>query len=148
MVKSTIVYRESAPEQEIAFIDRGYPKKYIFPHKVYCIPKPGPDALRLERWMVGIQPKATHLTLTLHATGEALSEFPGDLFFNKDLVVHQQHFGVPGHLAFASLVSSGKDFYALQVIGDPVQRRARAPAFRQLLSSRFRGWHPPAGSRS
>lgn len=139
-MKFKIIYRELAPEQEIAFIDRGYARKYVFPHKVYCIPKPGLDAVQFERWMLGDLRNVMHLTLTLHATGEALSGFPDDLFFDKDLIVHQQHFGVPGHVALANLASSGKDLYALQIVGDAVQRRTRVKTYSERLRKRFRGW--------
>jgi len=139
-VKSKIIYRELAPEREAAFVDRGYAKKYVFAHKSYCIPKPGPDAVSLERRMLGNQRTMKHLTLTLHATGETLSGFPDDLLFDKSLVIHQQHFGVPGHVAYANLTSSGKDLYALQIVGDPIQRRTRAKTYSERLRRGFRGW--------
>jgi hypothetical protein len=139
-VRRTIVYRELDAQWLSRFVDLGYPKTHIFPHKIFAIPKPGPDAERLAKWMLGDQRGLTHWTLLLHATGEDLLSFPGELFFDKDLVIHQQHFGEVGHVAFAYVISAGKNLYVLQLVSDPVQRRTRAPQFQERLKRCFRGW--------
>jgi len=139
-VKRLIVYRELEDAQQDLFLGLGYPRKYVFPHHTYRIPKAAPDALRLANWMLGKEPRIEHFTLLLHAAPERLSGFPADLFLNNDLFIHRQQFGRPGHLAFAALALSGRNLYVLTMVSDLVQRRTRAGKHQYRIRKYFRGW--------
>ncbi|MGD2055748.1 MAG: hypothetical protein PVJ15_03000 [Gammaproteobacteria bacterium] len=135
-----LIYHELQPQHLSQFLQRGYRRKYVFAHRTYHIPKPAPDAVRLAHWMLDEPRGVKFWTVTLHATGESLSGLPPDLFFNYDLVIHRQQFGIPGHIAFANLAGTGRRLHVLQMVGDPVQRRQRAGRHREHLRNRFRGW--------
>jgi hypothetical protein len=78
--------------------------------------------------------------LTLHATGDVLSRFPHDLFFDDEVVWHRQQYGQPGHVAFAMFVTAGKSLYGLNYVSDIVQRQSRAQDHRTQIQARFNGW--------
>lgn len=139
-MKRRILYRELEAGQQDLFLELGYPRKYIFPHRTYCLPKAAPDALRLAKWMVGKEPRVGHFTLLLHATPERLCGLPADLFLNNDLFIHRQQFGRPGHVAFATLAVAGRNLYVLGMVSDLVQRRSRAGKHKDRIRLRFRGW--------
>src|SRR5215510_16782 len=100
-------YHEIGPERIIEFLTRGYKRRHTFPHRLYYLPKCGPDGLQLARSMCGPCRLDELSEIVLYAHSEALSEFPEKLFFDDDLSWHQQQFGKPGQLATANLLHRG-----------------------------------------
>ena len=135
-----ITYREITSAQLPDFIDRGYRQRQFFPHKTFTIPKCGPDAFELSANMVGHNAAEAYWVIALHATGDVLRRFPSDLFFDDDVVWHRQHYGQPGHIAYAVFITCGTSLYGLNYVSDIVQRQNRAQTYRSQIQSRFNGW--------
>ena len=89
---------------------RGHLVATLLPPPAIRLPKGGPTA---SSWPDGCAATTLAPTscweLVLYALPPALDEFPSELFFDDDIVWHQQHFGLPGHVATASLVERGGD---------------------------------------
>jgi hypothetical protein len=90
--------------------------------------------------MCGTREPAQLREILLFATGAALDEFPPELFFDDDLVWHQQQFGLPGHIASASLVLDGNRLYVTTLVSDIVQRISRRREYKTRLEKLFKGW--------
>jgi hypothetical protein len=134
--------RDFSEERRIQFLEGGYNRKRpFFPHRIYYVPRAGPDALKLARRMRGIREPDALWEILLFAHGPVLDQFPDDLFFDDDLIWHQQQLGKPGHVAYACLAVSGEDLHGLNYVSDLVQRQSRVSAYRSRIENRFGGWH-------
>jgi len=120
---------------------KGYKLRHFFPHRFYYLPKCGPDGFTLAARMCGWTDTSACWEIVLYADRAVLEEFPDELFFDDDLVWHQQHFGRVGHIASADLVLDGTSLYAMAHVSDIVQRIGRRPRYRTRIEKRFRGWH-------
>lgn len=138
-VKDSSCFREISSDKIDEFFEKGYQKRYFFPHKIYYLPKCGPDALRLARRMCGESIPNQHWEVLLHAT-RSLDEFPEELFFDNDLIWHQQQLGKTGHIAYACLVIKGSNLYGLNYVSDLVQRISRKREYKTRIENRFKGW--------
>jgi peptidoglycan/xylan/chitin deacetylase (PgdA/CDA1 family) len=78
--------------------------------------------------------------LVLYADGECLEGFPRDLFFDRDLIWHQQHFGLLGQVATADLFEDGDRLFSMAHLSDLVQRIPRRREFKTQIEKRFHGW--------
>ena len=67
--------------------------------------------------------------------------FPNDLFFDNDIVWHQEHFGKPGQIATANLIIDGDNLYTLEHVSDIVQRIHLRKEYRTRINSCFGHWH-------
>jgi hypothetical protein len=139
-MRTEILYRELHPDQVTRFVERGYRPRQFFPHRIYAIPKCGPDAMKLTRSMAGRLDRPQYWTLLVHSTSPVTDRFPPGLFFDDDLVWHRQHYGLPGHVAFGLLTVTGTRMYGLNFVSDPVQRQSRRPDYRTQIQRRFNGW--------
>jgi len=79
--------------------------------------------------------------IVLYAAPALIEEFPNDLFFDDDLVWHQQHFGRAGQIATANLWVDGGKLYSMVHISDLVQRIGRRREHKTRIENRFKGWH-------
>jgi len=70
-----------------------------------------------------------------------MDEFPEELFFDNDIIWHQEHFGKPGQIASANLIIDGDKLYSLDRISDIVQRIYLRKEYRTRINSCFRHWH-------
>ncbi len=134
-------FREITEERLKDFSHKGYKKRYFFPHRIYHVPKCGPDALKLAGRMCEMFVPDALWEILLFAHGPVLDEFPHELFFDDDLIWHQQQLGKPGHVAYACLGVRGEDLYGLNYISDLVQRQSRVSANRSRIENRFGGWY-------
>jgi hypothetical protein len=91
--------------------------------------------------MCGIDDPAAMWEIVLYAGPEALAEFPSDLFFDDDLIWHQQQFGRPGQVATASLVVNGPIVHSITHVSDLVQRISRRRAHKTRIEKVFKGWN-------
>ncbi|MGD2147299.1 MAG: hypothetical protein PVH41_11445 [Anaerolineae bacterium] len=133
-------YREIAGARLPEFLDRQYKQRHFIPHDSYFLPKCGPDGLKMARRMCGIGDPSKLWEVVLYAHSPLIDEFPADLFFDDDLVWHQQQFGKVGHIAFADLVVKGRVAYGMNYISDLVQRISRRREHKTRVDNRFKGW--------
>jgi hypothetical protein len=91
--------------------------------------------------MCAIADLDAHWELVLHATGSALRDIDPRLFFDDEVVWHQQQLGLPGQIATANLVVDGSRLYTFVHISDLVQRISRRRSQKTLIEKRFKGWH-------
>lgn len=114
----------------------------FFPHRVVRLRKGGPDGLKLARRFLGPDVMASQLIeLVLYALPPVVDEVPAEVFFDDDIVWHQQQFGLPGHVATASIVDDGGDLYVTTLVSDLVQRcGARRRELKTRVEKRFQGW--------
>ena len=78
--------------------------------------------------------------IVLFADESMTSDFPRELFFDPDIVWHQQQFGKNGQLATANLMVSGSTLYSMVHISDVVQRISRQREYKTRIENRFKGW--------
>ena len=124
-----------------AFAARGFRRSHAFPHRVVRLPKAGPDGYKLAKRMCGDVHPDQLWELVLYALPPALDGLPDELFFDDDIVWHQQQFGLPGQIASINLVERGEDIYAMVLVSDVVQRIGRRRAYKTWIENRFAGWH-------
>ena len=123
------------------FAARGYKRRHFFPHRLYHLPKCGPDGMKLAGRMCGIEDPEAMWEIVLYAEPEVLAEFPPDLFFDDDLIWHQQQFGRPGQIATASLVVDGHTAHSITHVSDVVQRISRRREHKTRIEKVFEGWN-------
>lgn len=134
-------YREITAERADEALATGYQRRHFFPHRLYYLPKCGPDGFKLAEKMCGTTEPATCWEIILYAAPPLLDDLPVELFFDDDLIWHQQHFGRPGQVASADLVVDGETIHAMAHVSDLVQRIGRRRAHLTQVEKRFRGWH-------
>jgi hypothetical protein len=141
-MSATIItrFREVAAERADEFVAKGYKRRYFFPHRIYHLPKCGPDGLRLAIPMCGVDDPAAMSEIVLYADRAMLADFPADLFFDDDVVWHQQQFGLPGQVASVNVVVDGATVYSMLHISDLVQRVTRRREHKNRIRTRFKGW--------
>lgn len=122
------------------FLASGYKLRHFFPHRVYRVPKCGPDGLKIAGWMCGIEDPAAMWQLVMYATGETLEPFPAELFFDDEIVWHQQQFGRVGQVASANVVLDGEEAYSTVHVSDLVQRISRRREHKTRVEKVFKGW--------
>jgi peptidoglycan/xylan/chitin deacetylase (PgdA/CDA1 family) len=133
-------FREIARDREPEFLRRGYRPRHVFAHRLYQLPKCGPDGYKLALDACGIDNLSAHWQLLLYAGPSLVEEFPSEVFFDDDVMWHRQQFGRPGQVASATLVLDGRDAYSLVHQSDLVQRIGRIPGWRSRIENRFKGW--------
>lgn len=136
-----VSYGIIAPDRCPEFVRNGFRQRWFFPHRLYYLPKCGPDGFKIASWMCGgIHPDQLW-ELVLFAEPSLVRQFPEELFFDDDIIWHQQQFGRPGQVASANLVVQGKDLYTMVHISDLVQRISRRRALKTRIENRFKGWN-------
>src|SRR3954454_15886514 len=133
-------FREITEERAGEFAAKGHRRRHFFPHRIYHLPKCGPDGFRLAQRMGAKDDPASMWELVLYADSAMLTEFPPDLFFDDDLIWHQQQFGRPGQIASASIVLDGRTVYSITHVSDLVQRISRRREHKTRIENRFEGW--------
>jgi hypothetical protein len=140
MAHSTVTFREISGDRLDEFLVKGYKERHFFPHRFYFLPKGGPDGLKMAQRMCGIADPNALWEIALYASGPAVDSFPEELFFDPDLIWHQQHGGKRGQVATANLVVKGRNVYGMNYISDLVQRISRRREFKTRIENRFKGW--------
>lgn len=123
------------------FLQAGFRGRDFFPHRIRYLPKCGPDGAKLAKRMCDIDGRDASWQVVLHATGPAVEQLPRELFFDRDVVWHQQHFQEAGQVASASLAGLGTTVYTMAHQSDLWQRIARRPEHRTRVQKAFQGWH-------
>jgi hypothetical protein len=128
-------------DDRITLLEHHFNGKHpFFPHRASYIPKAGPDALQLASRMCGILQPGRLWEILLYAHGPILDTFPDELFFDKDVIWHQQHFGVKGHIAYACIALKDRTLYGLNYVSDLVQRISRRRNYKTRVENRFKSW--------
>src|SRR5436190_23545710 len=111
-------YRRISSERIGEFCQKGYKKRYFFPHKIYYLPKCGPDGFRLAKWMCGDCNLDQLWEVVIYADKPTVAEFPQEIYFDDDLVWHQQQFGKAGQIATANLLLDDHRLFSMVHISD------------------------------
>ena len=69
-----------------------------------------------------------------------IDEFAQALFFDDDVIWHQQQFGKSSQVATANLMRAGDSLYSMVHISDLVQRISRKREFKTRIENQFKGW--------
>lgn len=128
-------------ERRDEFVGKGYRQRWFFPHTIRYLPKCGPDGFKIARWMLGDVRPDQMWEIVLHAAPSLVSQFPADLFFDDEIVWHQQQLGRPGQIATANLVVRGSELFTMVHISDLVQRISRRRPLKTRIENRFKGWN-------
>lgn len=128
-------------ERRALFLQAGYPGRSFFPHEIYYLPKAGPDGVKAaERSELPTNPEMLWEIL-LYALPPLRDEFPETLYFDDDIVWHQQHLQKRGLIATANVVLQDKALYTNNHVSDLVQRISRRREYKTRIENRFKGWH-------
>lgn len=130
-----------AADRSDEFVRKGYRQRWFFPHTVRYLPKCGPDGFKIAQRMCGDVRPDQIWELVIHAAPSLVEQFPGDLFFDDDIVWHQQQFGRPGQIATANLVVRDNELFTMVHISDVVQRISRRRSLKTRIENRFKGWN-------
>jgi len=133
-------FREAKVTALVRFRAAGFKQRHFFPHRVYVLPKAGPDGMYLCERMMGIREPSALREFILYALPPVSTEIPRDVYYDDDLQWHRQQFGIDGHVACADVAVSGSCLHCYLLISDLVQRVARVPACRTRIDNRFKGW--------
>jgi hypothetical protein len=136
----TLSYWEISEGRREEAIARGFKSRHFFAHRAHYVPKCGPDHLKLAQWMGGHSNPSACREVILYADHPAVDEFPEWLFFDDDLIWHQQQFGRVGQIATANLVLDGTAVYTNALVSDLVQRISHQRAFKTRVETVFHGW--------
>jgi peptidoglycan/xylan/chitin deacetylase (PgdA/CDA1 family) len=137
----TVTWREITGDRVEEFVAKGHRRRHVFPHCLYYLPKCGPDGYRLAVSMCGETRPERMWEIVLYADESLLGEFPRELFFDDDLVWHQQQFGLPGQIATADVVVRGRELWSMAHVADTVQRISRRREHKTRIEKVFAGWH-------
>lgn len=132
-------FRESESAEN--FLSAGFKQRYWFPHRIYCLPKGGPDGLKLANRMTGRREPERMREFVLYARTPVVARFPREIFYDNDLQWHQQQFGIDGQIACANVLHEGSALRCYLIVSDIVQRVSRLPKFRTQIDNRFHGWN-------
>lgn len=133
-------FRVISADRAGEFVARGHRRRRFFPHRVYRLPKCGPDGFRLAQAMCGNADPSAMRQLLLYADESLLMEFPRELFFDDELNWHREQFGRPGQVASASLVMDGETVYGITYVSDLVQRIGLRREHKTRVEKVFEGW--------
>ncbi len=139
-VATSAAYRDVGANRLEDFLAAGFHARHWFPHRVRYVPRPGSDGQVLAESMYGVRDPSRLRQVLLHAQERALDDIPVAVFFDRDLVWHQQHLGLPGHVAAANLIVAGRDLLTTARYSDLVQRISRRRDLSTRIEKRFRGW--------
>jgi hypothetical protein len=90
--------------------------------------------------MCGERDLDRHWQLLLYADPALVEQFPRSLFFDDDLIWHQQHFGRPGQVASATVLIGSGVLYSMVHHADLVQRIGRFREHKTQIEKQFGGW--------
>jgi hypothetical protein len=133
-------FRQVVAERADEWAAMGHRHRHFFAHRLFQLPKCGPDGFKLARAMHGTEDLDHHWQLLVFADDALAGRFPRELFFDDDVLWHQQHFGRPGQVASVSLVVEPEAVYTMVHQSDLVQRIGRAREHKTQVENRFRGW--------
>lgn len=133
-------FREVTAERVHEYVAKGHKRRRFFPHRIYHLPKCGPDGFQHALRMCDKDDPAMMRQILLYAGPPVLAAFPTDFYFDDDLIWHRQQFGRPGQVASANIVLEDATVYSMGHLSDLVQRISRRREHKTKVSKHFRGW--------
>jgi hypothetical protein len=133
-------FRQIGAERAAEWEQKGHRRRHFFAHRLFQLPKCGPDGFKLAQAMLGEHELDSHWQVLLYADPELVERFPRELFFDSEVLWHQQHFGRPGQVASASIVLGSGVLHSMVHQSDLVQRIGRVREHRTQVENRLRGW--------
>lgn len=140
-MQQVLRYHEITAERKPEFIARGYKGRYFFPHRAVYLPKPLSDQAAIAKRSWGIDEPEALCSVALYASEELIERFPRDLFFDHEVMLHDEHMGRPGLVATAHLYRDGDKLYTDEHQSDLVQRIAARREHKSQVEKRFGSWH-------
>jgi hypothetical protein len=134
------VFRQIGADRAAEWEEKGHRRRHFFAHRLFQLPKCGPDGYKIAEWMCGEQELDHHWQLLLYADPALVERFPRELFFDDDLGWHRQHFGRLGQLASASVLLRPGVLFSMVHQADLVQRIGRRREHKTQIETQFRGW--------
>ena len=134
-------FRSIGAERRDEALSKGYRAARFFPHRFYVLPKCGPDGLKVAQRMCGTTAAEECWQLLLYADDPVCRLFPDDLYFDDEVVWHQQQYGRRGQVASATLLRRGDVLRTVIHQSDLVQRISRRREHKTQIENRFKGWH-------
>ncbi len=135
-------FREAPESRRAEFVGAGFKERHFFPHRVFVVPKGGPDGYKLATRMLGATDPGRMLEFLLYAAPPLDEAFPDALYFDDEVQWHQQQFGLRGQVGCANVwrEAGGRALRCTLLLSDLVQRISRAPVHRTQIDNRFKGW--------
>jgi hypothetical protein len=133
-------FHELTAQREDEWVALGHHRRHFFAHRVYRLPKCGPDGYKLSQGMTGHSDPAVMREIVLYADPGLLDGLPSEVFFDDEIVWHQQQFGLPGQVATANVVLEGDVVWSMVHLSDVVQRISRRRDLKTRVEGRFKGW--------
>lgn len=137
----SVRYRYCGREEMKALEGCGFRESRIFPHQIYYLRKCGPDGFLLAKQMYGLTDPSEMYQVQLYAHESLQNLLPADLWFDNELLWHQQQFGMQGQIATADVVLAGDALYATVRFSDVVQRISRFRPYKTKIEKQFAGWN-------
>jgi len=134
------IFRQIDANRAAEWLAKNHKLRHFFPHRLFSLPKCGPDGYRLAQAMWGLDTLEAHWQLLMYADSALIEDFPRELFFDDDLIWHQQHLGRWGQVASASIAIHSGVMFTSTHFADLVQRVARVRGHRTQIEKRLRGW--------
>lgn len=134
-------FREIGEDRLPEFLAKGYKQRHLFPHRLYYLPKCGPDAFQIASARWSDSDPEQMWELVLYADRSVTKHFPNELFFDDDVIWHRQHFGKVGQVASANLIVREGILYTTVHISDLVQRISRRRDLKTRVENTFKGWN-------
>ncbi len=134
-------YHQITDDRKDEFVARGYKGRYFFPHRAYYLPRPLPEQIKTARRFWNITDPDALWCVLLYANDETVSRFPTDLFFDPEVMIHNEHMGRPGLVASAPLYIDGDRLYTDEHQSDLVQRVIHRREHKSQVEKRFGTWH-------
>lgn len=133
-------YRLVPAARQREFSVGGIAPRYTFGHRLYLIPKAGPDAVRLAG-RAGLSTRADRVfQLLLVADRDVQAKVSDELWFDPELNWHRLHLGRPGVVASASLLRGESTLFGLTYVSDVVSRISRRREDKTRVDKVFKGW--------
>lgn len=137
---TAVRFRHVGGDRGAEWVAKGHRRRHFFAHSLFQLPKCAPDGYRVAQAMWGLSDLSAHWQLLLYADPVLLEGLPEELFYDDDLIWHQQHFGRPGQVATAAMVLDGRVLYSFVHHADLVQRIGRFRQHKTWVEKRFGGW--------
>ena len=123
------------------FVTAGFKARHFFPHRIHYLRKNGPDGARLAEGMCNVRGADYLWQAVLFALPPRLNEFPSEVYFDRDVAWHQQHFGLAGQVASMNLAVRRNTVFTMANQSDLVQRISRRRDLKTRIENAFKGWH-------
>lgn len=118
----------------------GFRGRHRFPHRLYLLPRGGPEGVKLAARMCDVHDPARLRELLLFAADGHLDDLPDDVFFDTDLMWHGRQLGMRGLAGVATLVVEDSILSVTSMFSDLAQRIHLRRDLKSRVENRVHGW--------